>query len=100
MRGGVGDYTQRVAVALANQTGRWLGPPLVVVEILAYGAAVTSLGLALATWVGRVSLALALCVGAVVGVTIGAIPVESAAAPSGANCVTRATTPASDSTRR
>ena len=64
-----------VAVALANQTGRWLGPPLVVVEILAYGAAVTSLGLALATWVGRLSLALALCVGAVVGVTVGAIPV-------------------------
>jgi ABC-type transport system involved in multi-copper enzyme maturation permease subunit len=64
-----------VAVGLANQTGRWLGPPLVVGVILAYGAAVTSLGLALATWVGRLSLALALCVGAVVGVTIGAIPV-------------------------
>jgi ABC-type transport system involved in multi-copper enzyme maturation permease subunit len=66
-----------VAVALASQTGRWLGPPLVVGVILAYGAAVTSLGLALATWVGRLSLALALCVGAVVGVTIGAIPVAA-----------------------
>ena len=64
-----------VAVALASQTGRWLGPLLVVGVILAYGAAVTSLGLALATWVNRLSLALALCVGAVVGVTIGAIPV-------------------------
>jgi len=64
-----------VAFALASQTGRWLGPPLVVGLMLAYGAAVTSLGLALATWVGRLSMALALCVGAVVGVTIGAIPV-------------------------
>jgi len=64
-----------VAVAMAHSTGRWLGPPLVVGVILAYGAAVTSLGLALATWVGRLSLALALCVGAVVGVTVGAIPV-------------------------
>jgi ABC-type transport system involved in multi-copper enzyme maturation permease subunit len=64
-----------VAVVLANQTGRWLGPPLVVAVLLAYGAVVTSLGPALATWVGRLSLALALCVGAVVGVTIGAIPV-------------------------
>ena len=63
-----------VAFALANETGRWLGPLLVVGVMLAYGAAVTSLGLALATWVGRLSLALALCVGAVVGVTIGAIP--------------------------
>ena len=64
-----------VAVAMTHQTGRWLGPPLVVGVILAYGAAVTSLGLALATWVRRLSLALALCVGAVVGVTVGAIPV-------------------------
>ena len=49
-----------VAVTIAYQTGGWLGPPLVVGIILAYGAAVTSLGLALATWVGRLSLALAL----------------------------------------
>ena len=64
-----------VAVAMTHSTGRWFGPPLVVGIILAYGAAVTSLGLAIATWVGRLSMALALCVGAVVGVTIGAIPV-------------------------
>jgi ABC-type transport system involved in multi-copper enzyme maturation permease subunit len=64
-----------VAAALATRSGRWLGPPLIVALVLAYGAALTSLGLALATWIRQVGRVLALCVAAVVGMTIGTIPV-------------------------
>ena len=39
--------------------------------MLAYGAAITSLGLALATWVSRLGRAIALCVTAYVGLVIG-----------------------------
>src|SRR5262249_23235747 len=60
-----------VAAALAYRSGRWIGPPLVAGLVLAYGAAITSLGLVLATRIAQVGRVLALCVGAVVGVTIG-----------------------------
>ena len=51
--------------------GRWIGPPLVVGLVLAYGAAITSLGLALATWNRPLGRVLTLCVGAYVGVSAG-----------------------------
>jgi hypothetical protein len=44
---------------------------LVVGLVVAYGAALTSLGLALATWVPRLGRAVGLCVAAHVGVTVG-----------------------------
>jgi ABC-type transport system involved in multi-copper enzyme maturation permease subunit len=56
---------------LAQGTERWVGPPLVLALVLAYGAAITSVGLALATWIVRLGRALALSVVAYVGVTIG-----------------------------
>jgi ABC-type transport system involved in multi-copper enzyme maturation permease subunit len=62
-----------VAVALASQTGNWIGPFLVASQILAYGAALTSLGLALATWVRQPGRATAIGVTAYALVTIGTI---------------------------
>jgi ABC-type transport system involved in multi-copper enzyme maturation permease subunit len=62
-----------VAVALASQTGNWIGPFLIPMEILAYGAALTSLGLALATWVRQPGRATALSVTAYTLVTIGVV---------------------------
>jgi ABC-type Na+ efflux pump permease subunit len=64
-----------VAAVLATESGNWIGPPLILALFLAYGAAITSLGLALATWITNAGRVLALCVGAVVGVTVGSIPV-------------------------
>jgi ABC-type transport system involved in multi-copper enzyme maturation permease subunit len=63
-----------VSAILARHTGHWVGPLLIVGLILAYGAALTSLGLAVATWVSRVGRALAVCVTAYVLVTVGSIP--------------------------
>jgi len=57
------------AVAWAH--GHWSAVVLVVGLVVAYGAALTSLGLALATWVPRLSRAVGLCVAAHVGVTVG-----------------------------
>jgi ABC-type transport system involved in multi-copper enzyme maturation permease subunit len=53
---------------------RWPGVLLVGGIVLAEGAAVTSLGLALATWVSRVDRALILSAGALVLITVGWIP--------------------------
>jgi hypothetical protein len=63
-----------VAVAHAVPTGRWLGVPLVTGTILAQGAAVTSLGIALATWVARLDRALTLSAAIAVFVTVAWIP--------------------------
>jgi ABC-type transport system involved in multi-copper enzyme maturation permease subunit len=52
-----------VAFAMSLHTGRYLGVAVLAALILAYGAAITSLGLALATWVSRI--------GRVVGTTLG-----------------------------
>lgn len=60
-----------LAAALARDSGRWDGALLIVGLFLAYGAAVTSLGLALATWITRIDLAVALNVAVLGGVTIG-----------------------------
>jgi ABC-type transport system involved in multi-copper enzyme maturation permease subunit len=60
-----------VAVAAAGPRGNWGGVLLVVGLVLAYGAATTSLGLALATWVARPGRALALGVVLFVLATVG-----------------------------
>jgi hypothetical protein len=54
--------------------GHWSGVILVPCLVVAYGAALTSLGLALATWVPRLGRAVGLCVAAHVGVTVGWVP--------------------------
>jgi ABC-type transport system involved in multi-copper enzyme maturation permease subunit len=64
-----------IASALATHTGFVLGPALIGGLIVAYGAALTSLGLALATWLPRMGRAIGLTAGLYVVVTIGAIPV-------------------------
>jgi ABC-type transport system involved in multi-copper enzyme maturation permease subunit len=64
-----------VASLLATNSGRWIGPLLILGLFLAYGAAITSLGLALATWIANLGRVLALCVAAVVGMTVGSLPV-------------------------
>ncbi len=63
-----------VAAAHAGEHQRWSGVLLIVGMILAYGAAVTSLGLALATWVPRVDRALILSAATLVLITVGWIP--------------------------
>lgn len=57
--------------AVAWRHGHWSGVVLVVGLVIAYGAALTSLGLALATWVPRLGRAVGLSVTAHVGVTVG-----------------------------
>ena len=63
-----------IAAALATHTGFALAPVLIGGLILAYGAAITSLGLALATWLPRMDRAIGLTAGLYVVVLIGAIP--------------------------
>jgi ABC-type transport system involved in multi-copper enzyme maturation permease subunit len=63
-----------VAVAHAVPSGRWLGVPLVIGTVLAQGAAVTSLGIALATWVPRLDRALTLSAAASVFGTVAWVP--------------------------
>jgi hypothetical protein len=64
-----------IAAALATHTGFALGPMLIGGLVVAYGAAITSLGLALATWLPRMDRAIGLTAGLYVVVTIAAIPV-------------------------
>jgi ABC-type transport system involved in multi-copper enzyme maturation permease subunit len=56
---------------LAAESGRWLSYLLLLGLILAYAAVITSLGLALATWVRHLGRAVALCVSAYVVFSIG-----------------------------
>jgi ABC-type transport system involved in multi-copper enzyme maturation permease subunit len=56
---------------LAADSGRWIHYLPLLGLILAYGAAITSLGLALATWVSRLDRAVALCVSAYIAFSIG-----------------------------
>lgn len=60
-----------VACAVAWRTEHWLGAFLVLGVILAYGAALTSLGLALATWTTRVGRAMAWTVAIDLMITVG-----------------------------
>lgn len=57
--------------AVAWCHGHWSAVWLVVGLVVAYGAALTSLGLALATWVRRPGVAVGLCAAAHVAVTVG-----------------------------
>jgi ABC-type transport system involved in multi-copper enzyme maturation permease subunit len=60
-----------VAGLLMAESGRWISYLLLLGLILAYGAFITSLGLALATWVSRLGRAVALCISAYVVFSIG-----------------------------
>jgi ABC-type transport system involved in multi-copper enzyme maturation permease subunit len=62
-----------IASAMATHTGFALGPTLIGGLVVAYGAALTSFGLALATWVPRMGRAIGLTAGLYVVVTIGAV---------------------------
>jgi hypothetical protein len=65
-----------VAVAHAVPFGRWAGVPLVVATVLAQGAAVTSLGVALAIWIPRLDRALTLSAAVAVFFTVAWIPLS------------------------
>jgi ABC-type transport system involved in multi-copper enzyme maturation permease subunit len=60
-----------VAGLLVAQSGRWISYLLFLGLILAYGAVITSLGVAIATWVSRLGRAVALCVSTYVVFSIG-----------------------------
>ena len=60
-----------VAVAYSVKKDIWLGAPLIVGLILAFGATLSSLGLALATWIPRQGRVIALTVAIYLLVTIG-----------------------------
>jgi hypothetical protein len=64
-----------ISAAQATHTGFAFSPVLIGSLILAYGAAITSLGLALATWLPRMSQAIGFTAGLYVVVLITAIPV-------------------------
>ncbi len=53
------------------ESQRWPLAPLAILLVFAYGAAVTSLGLALATWIPRLGRVVGACVGIIVLVTVG-----------------------------
>jgi ABC-type transport system involved in multi-copper enzyme maturation permease subunit len=57
--------------ACGCRQGRWIGVPLVLGLVLAYGATITSLGLALATWIRQTGRVLALCVALYVAFSVG-----------------------------
>jgi ABC-type transport system involved in multi-copper enzyme maturation permease subunit len=60
-----------VGAFLAVESGNWVRLGLLIALILAYGASVVSLGIALAAWIPRPSLALGLCVAIYGGVSVG-----------------------------
>jgi ABC-type transport system involved in multi-copper enzyme maturation permease subunit len=56
---------------VAREDGSWIVYLLLLALVLANGAAITSLGLAIATWVSRLGRAVAWCVTAYIGLVIG-----------------------------
>ncbi len=56
---------------VVHDDGSWIVYLLLLALVLAHGAAITSLGLAIATWVGRLGRAVACCVTAYIGLVIG-----------------------------
>jgi ABC-type transport system involved in multi-copper enzyme maturation permease subunit len=58
-------------LAPLSSVGRVLAPCLVVAQMLSYGAAITSAGIALATWVSRLGRAIAINVAIMVLIAIG-----------------------------
>lgn len=67
----LGTFPALTALTSAYLTARWEGFGLVVGYVLAVGAALTSLGLALATWVSRLGRAIALSVTFYILITVG-----------------------------
>ena len=67
----VAIWPAATTIFLAASTGYWTTYIALLGLLLAYGAAITSLGLALATWVSRVGRAIALCVAIYVVSMIG-----------------------------
>jgi len=67
--------------AVAWRHGHWPGVWLVVGLVVTYGAALTGLGLALATWVPRPGRAAGYCAAAHVAVTVGWVLVVASVAP-------------------
>ena len=65
-----------VTTALSSYTGHFWGMALMAALILAYGAAITSLGLALATWIPRMGRAAALTVGLYTFMSIAWVPLS------------------------
>jgi hypothetical protein len=63
-----------VAAAHATASGRWLGVLVVFATVLAQGAAVASLGIALAIWVPRLDRALSLSAAVAVFFTVAWVP--------------------------
>ena len=63
-----------IAAVLATHTGFAIAPALIGGLVVAYGAAITSLGLALATWLPRMGRAIGLTAGLYLVVLIGAVP--------------------------
>jgi hypothetical protein len=70
-----------LTTALSSHTGRYWGVALMAALILAYGAAITSLGLALATWIPRMGRAAALTVGLYTFMSIAWIPLTFSVFP-------------------
>lgn len=64
------------AVMMSSATGRIWAVWLLAALILAYGAALTSLGLGLATWVSRPGRAAAITAGMYVSMTLGWVPLS------------------------
>jgi ABC-type multidrug transport system permease subunit len=64
-----------ISASLATHTRFVIGPFLIGGLVVAYGAAITSLGLALATWTTRIGRAIGLTSGLYVIVTIASVPV-------------------------
>jgi ABC-type transport system involved in multi-copper enzyme maturation permease subunit len=60
--GSVAIWPAATTLPLALNSGYWVPYVLLLGLVLAYGAAITSLGLVVATWVSRVGRAIALCV--------------------------------------
>ena len=66
-----------LSLVLMSRTGRIEGVILMIALILSYGAAITSLGVGLATWVPRLGRAVGLSVGLFVAITIGWLVLSS-----------------------
>jgi ABC-type Na+ efflux pump permease subunit len=60
-----------LSIFLIIDGGNWISYLLLVGLVLAYGAGIASLGLALATWVNRLGRAIALCVSICMGCSLG-----------------------------
>jgi ABC-type transport system involved in multi-copper enzyme maturation permease subunit len=61
-----------VTAALAMVSGQWISPLMLTASILAYSAAITSVGLLAATWIPRLSRAVGVSIGVYLLVSIGA----------------------------